>query len=183
MPEEDPTSEDIRFTNIVMDAGLPIRLWSGDEEGEHRGKVRRISFSGMDIRGRAWSLLEGTERNPMEEIKFSDVDFCLGGQIPAEGRIEEVPFPTPRYGVRSGVPYGLFARKVRGLTMHGVRFGWDETADGWKDGLHLDSCADVDLSTVRAAPGQVEGGVAIRARETANLRCNDCRPMPYKEGG
>ena len=135
-----------------------------------RGIVRNIAFHGLRVfvtaDGRqfpdmAWPqgyrpgekhtciVLNGVDGDVLENISFTDVHVTYeGGGTAAEGRAE-VPQAAGEY-FELGTPpaYGLYARNVRGLTLHNVRL---ETASpDLRPAVVLDRVTDAAINGLSA---------------------------------
>lgn len=143
--------EDISFSNIVMkDVTGPISIGLGPQHGhaaapgESPGIVRNISFSGIHATvvkpvqlrdteftsnynpGEIFSCitLNGVDEGILENISFNDVHISFpGGGTAEQAAVRDVPKVAGEY-YQIGVPpaYGLYARNVKGLTLHNMRF-------------------------------------------------------------
>lgn len=176
--------ENISFSNIVMkDVTGPISIGLGPqrpvpgEKPPKPGIVRNISFNGIHavvskpvpIRdtehhsnynpGEIFSciILNGMDEGFLENISFNDVHVTFPGGGKAEhAAVRDVPKIASEYYV-IGIPpaYGIFARNVRGLTMHNVRFEmaspdqrpaliFDHVNDASVNGLSIDGHPDAE---------------------------------------
>ncbi len=144
--------ENISFSNIVMrDVTGPISIGLGPQRphpgmppGEGPGIVRNISFSGIHATvvkpvplrdsehpsnynpGEIFSCitLNAMDEGVLENISFNDVHVHFpGGGTAEQAAVRDVPKVAGEY-YQMGVPpaYGLYARNVRGLTLHNIRF-------------------------------------------------------------
>jgi len=209
--------ENISFSNIVMKGVTgPISIGLGPQHprpgqpSPRPGIVRNISFNGIRATvvkpvplpgvtfggnynpGEVFSciILNGMEEGFIENISFTDVQVTFpGGGTAEQAAVRDVPKIASEY-YAIGVPpaYGLFARNVRGLTLHQVRFQvetpdqrpavvLDHITDAALNGFSADGvmaaestlrfidCSDVLLSATRllkpaAVFLQVEGGAS-----------------------
>jgi len=140
--------ENISFSDLVMrDVTGPISIGLGVQPGqsamEPPGIVRNISFRGIQATVAKPAPLPDAEfesaYNPgevfscmvlngaggfLENISFHDVHVMFpGGGTAEQAAVRDVPKVAGEY-YQIGVPpsYGMFARQVRGLTLHNVRF-------------------------------------------------------------
>lgn len=143
--------ENISFSNIVMkEVTGPISIGNGPQHsqtpapGEAPGIVRNISFSGIHATvvkpvqlrdteftsnynpGEIFSCitLNGIDENILENISFNDVHIHFpGGGTAEQAAVRDVPKVAGEY-YQIGIPpsYGLYARNVKGLTLHNLRF-------------------------------------------------------------
>ena len=130
---------------ISIDLDARPRQHSSSNETPRKGYVRNISFNGIRAQVAAeWRRLPdipfehqyapGETRqcivlncvgdSYLEDIALVDVHVTYGGGGTAEEAAREFPPIAGEY-FEAGTPpaYGLYARKVRGLTLSGVRFG------------------------------------------------------------
>jgi polygalacturonase len=171
--------ENISFSNIVMkDVTGPISIGLGPQRPEtgapsqKPGMVRNISFNNIhavvakpvplpdtEIGGRynpgevfSCIILNGMDDGFLENISFHDVHVTFpGGGTAEHAAVRNVPKIAAEY-YAIGVPpaFGLFARNVRGLTLHNVRFHlaesdlrpaviFDHVTDAAINGLSVDA--------------------------------------------
>lgn len=147
--------ENITFSNIVMkDVTGPVSIGNGTQAnhppvpGTPPGIVRNITFSGIHATvvkpvqlrdteftsnynpGEIFSCitLNGVDEGLLENITFHDVHIQFpGGGTTEHAPVRDVPKVVGEY-YQIGIPpaYGLYARNVKGLTLHNVRFSMAE---------------------------------------------------------
>ncbi|HTI09080.1 MAG TPA: glycosyl hydrolase family 28 protein [Puia sp.] len=148
--------ENITFSNIVMkDVTGPVSIGLGPQHsypseppGTAPGIVRNITFSGIHATvvrpvqlrdteftsnynpGEIFSCitLNGMDEGFLENISFNDVHIQFpGGGTAEQAAVRDVPKLAGEY-YQIGIPpaYGLYARNVKGLTLHNVRFSMAE---------------------------------------------------------
>jgi hypothetical protein len=168
--------ENISFSNIVMNGvtgpisiGLgPQRPLATGETPQKPGIVRNISFNNIratvvkpvplpDVSfgsnynpGEKFSciILNGMDEGFLENISFTNVHVTFpGGGTAEHAAVRDVPKIASEYYV-IGVPpaWGLFARNVRGLTLHNVRF--EVAATDLRPAVVLDHVSDAALNSV-----------------------------------
>lgn len=144
--------ENISFSSLVLkDVTGPISIGVGEQRERPAGApvpkpgvLRNISFNHIravvakpvplpetDIGGHfnpgevfSAIILNGVDEGVLENISFDDVHVTFpGGGTAEHAAVRAVPKIANEY-YSIGVPpaYGLFARNVRGLTLHNVRF-------------------------------------------------------------
>lgn len=142
--------EDISFSNIVMrDVTGPISLGLGPQRSQMEstpqppGILRNISFSGIratvvkpvQLRNTEFTsnynpgeifsciVLNGVGEGIIENITFNDVHVQFPGRGTAEqAAVRDVPKIAGEYFQLGVLPaYGLYARNVKGLTLHNIR--------------------------------------------------------------
>jgi polygalacturonase len=170
--------ENISFSNLVLkDVTGPISIGVGEQRpipaGAERPKpgiLRNISFNHIRAEvakprplpetniggnfnpGEIFSciILNGVDEGILENVSFNDVHVTFpGGGTAEHAAVRDVPKVANEY-YSIGVPpaYGLFARNVRGLTLHDVRFEmasadlrpaviFDHVTDASVDGLNV----------------------------------------------
>jgi polygalacturonase len=143
--------ENISFSNIIMkDVTGPISIGLGPqrrqpgEAPQKPGIIKNISFNGIQATvvkpaqhpdlpfqsnynpGEIFSciILNGMEEGFLENISFNDVQVTYpGGGTAEQAATRDVPKIAGEY-YAIGVPpaYGLYARNVKGLELHNVKF-------------------------------------------------------------
>lgn len=189
----DAQVQNLAFSNLILqDVTGPItidvntrpRRNTDANAPTQNGFVRNITFS--DIRARVVSKGRQLPDAPIEEvypgetrqcivlncigggfiegIVFSNVQVTYGGGGTAEEAQREVPQVAGEY-FEIGTPpaYGLFARNVRGLTLHNVRFEVAET--DLRPAVVLDHVTDVAVNGF-SAEGDKEAACFLRFIET-----------------
>jgi len=170
--------ENISFSNIVMkDVTGPISIGLGpqrpqaDSAPSKPGIVRNISFNGIHAvvtkpvplrdsghpsgynPGEMFSciILNGMDEGFLENISFNDVHVTFpGGGTREQAAVRDVPKIASEY-YAIGIPpaYGIFARNVKGLTLHNVKLQiatadmrpaliFDHVTDAAVNGLSID---------------------------------------------
>lgn len=143
--------ENISFSNLVMKGVTgPISIGLGPQNPASKnvqqspGIVRNISFNNIQatvvkpvpLRGSEFSsnynpgeifsciVLNAMNEAYLENISFNNVHVSFpGGGTAEQASVRDVPKVAGEY-YQIGVPpsYGIYARNVRGLTMHNIRF-------------------------------------------------------------
>ena len=137
----------VRFHNIR--ATVPAVSMQGTK---HEAAWRNVpKLAGMK---RSCIHLVGTPRTTIENVAFNGVHVTFpGGGTAEEGRRRDVPelertYPASyMFGVLPA--YGLYARHVRGLSLHQVRFGL--AAPDLRPAVVCDDVADLELNGFSAA--------------------------------
>jgi hypothetical protein len=232
--------ENISFSNIVMnDVTGPISIGLGPQRPLPAGQappkpgiVRNISFNGIratvvkpvplpDVSfgsnynpGEIFSciILNGMDEGFLENISFHDVHVTFpGGGTAEHGAMRQVPKIASEY-YAIGVPpaWGLFARNVRGLTMHNVRLEvaapdlrpaivLDHVSDAAANGVSMDGAqeaesvcrfidsSDVLLSAVRLLSAaavflQTEGSASNHIKIDGGNISKAAKPLVYANG-
>jgi hypothetical protein len=144
--------ENITFSNLIMKnvtgpitIGLHSRRNANATGPMVRGIIRNIAFNGIraqvaaegqqfpdmhweqsyrDGERRTCITVNGVEDDIIENVSFTDVHVLYeGGGTAAEAAIRDVPKIAGEYFEMGPRPaHGLFARNVRGLSLHNVRF-------------------------------------------------------------
>jgi len=181
--------ENMSFSNLVMrNVTGPIYIGLGSqrpgqsgETAQKPGIVRNISFNGIhatvihpvvlpDLSSypigefnpgeiKSCMVLNGTD-GYLENISFQDVHVAYPGGGTAEDAVRDIPLIGGEY-FRIGVPpaYGLYARKVRGLTLNNVRL--EVTAPELRPAVVFDDVEDATLSGL-SAQGDRKAGSLLR---------------------
>lgn len=158
--------EDVTITNITMRdvINAPIFLRLGARmrgpEGTPIGSLRRVSISNIVAHNVAMHhgiLIAGLPGHPIEDITLSNILITYQGGGTTEQAARIVPeyektYPEPgHFGI---IPsYGMFARHVKGLTVHNIetRFATEDL----RPAVILDDVSDAtfDLARLQHAPG------------------------------
>jgi hypothetical protein len=188
--------ENISFSNIVMNGvtgpisiGLgPQRLLPAAETPQKPGIVRNISFNNIRATvvkpvplpgvsfgsnynpGEIFSciILNGMDDGFLENISFTNVQVTFpGGGTAEHATVREVPKIASEY-YAIGVPpaWGLFARNVRGLTLHNVRF--EIAAPDLRPAVVLDHVLDATVNSV-STDGVQEAESVYRCIECSDV--------------
>lgn len=167
--------ENISFSDIIMNEVTgPISIGLGPDshqEGQQApGVVRNISFSNIQATvvkpvqlpdteyfshynpGEVFSCitLNAFDESYLQHISFHNVHITFpGGGTASQGAVRDVPKVAGEY-YTMGIPpsYGLYARNVRGLTLHDVRFEMAEP--DLRPALILDGVEDVAVNGLSA---------------------------------
>lgn len=158
--------EDVTITNLTMRdvINAPIFLRLGARmrgpEGTPIGSLRRVTISNIVAHNVAMHhgiLIAGLPGHPIEDITLSNILITYQGGGTAEQSERIVPeyektYPEPgHFGIMPS--YGMFARHVKGLTVHNLetRFATEDL----RPAVILDDVADASLDLVRLqhAPG------------------------------
>lgn len=157
--------EDVTITNITMRdvINAPIFLRIGARmrgpEGTPVGSIRRVTISNIvahNVAPHHGILIAGLPGHPIEDLTLSNIliDYQGGGtREQAERLLPEFENDYPEPGRFGTIPsYGLFARHVKGLTVHNleVRFAKEDL----RPAVILDDVADAtfDLARLQHAP-------------------------------
>jgi len=188
--------ENISFSNIVMrDVTGPISIGLGPQRphpgmapGKGPGIVRNISFSGIHATvvkpvplrdsehpsnynpGEIFSCitLNAMDEGVLENISFNDVHVHFpGGGTAEHAAVRDVPKVAGEY-YTMGVPpaYGLYARNVRGLTLHNVRFSMADT--DLRPAVVFDHVEDVSMNGL-GVQGNKEAESVIRLIDSSDI--------------
>jgi hypothetical protein len=159
---------------IMQDVTGPISIdlnndtsdYAGPRQAVPKGFVRNIMFNGVRARvvaegrhfpempfehhygpgeSRQCIVLNSVQSSFLEDVVFNDVCVTYQGGGTAEEANREVPQIAGEY-FELGTPpaYGLYARKVRGLTLNNVRFQLDEP--DLRPAVVLDHVIDVAMN-------------------------------------
>ena len=103
----------------------------------------------------------------LEEIALSDVHVTYGGGGTAEDAARDFPPIAGEY-FEAGTPpaYGLYARKVRGLTLSSVRF--EALKPDFRPALVLDHVTDATINGF-SAQSDLQAKSVVRCIETSNV--------------
>jgi polygalacturonase len=170
--------ENISFSNLVMrDVTGPISIGLGNvQSSSENGKmatpgiIRNISFHNIHATvvkpvplrdaefaskynpGEIFScvVLNGVDKGVLENISFNDVHITFpGGGTAEQAAVRDVPKIAGEY-YQIGIPpaYGMYARNVRGLTLHNVRLTM--ASPDMRPALILDNVEDVAVNGLSA---------------------------------
>jgi hypothetical protein len=184
--------ENISFSNLVMqDVTGPISIGLGEQPNRPPAKpgvVRNISFHGIratvakpvthpDVEfvsafnpGEMFScmILNGMGEGYLENISFHDVHVTFpGGGTAEHAAVRDVPKVAGEY-YQIGIPpsYGLYARNVRGLTLHNVRF--DLAAPDLRPAMVFDHVEDAAVNGF-SAQGNPQAESVLRFIDTSDV--------------
>ena len=185
---------------ISIDLAPHARGGDTPSENSSNGFVRNIMFKGI----RAQVLSEGRQFPDMpfksgyragetrqcivlncvgdwflEDVVLSDVHITYGGGGTAEESQREVPQVAGEY-FEIGTPpaYGLYARKVRGLSLNNVRFEVEQ-AD-LRPAVLLDHVSDVAVNAL-SVQGDKQTKTALRLIESADVLISAARLLSSAE--
>ena len=149
--EHGPRIENIRFTNLVIDAARSaIHLWMHDKLLPPAG-ISNIAFSGVTARARAGCHICGTPAIPIRNISLSNLDLTLTGE--ADGRFAAgMPYPLGCWASGSPAPHGLFIRHARDIRLHDATIRWDQASGPWQSAVWAESVENLTLEGLRAEP-------------------------------
>lgn len=178
--------ENISFSNMVMkEVTGPVSIGMGPGRHEEGGQappvVRNISFSNIRATvvkpvqlpdteyyshynpGEVFSCitLNAFDKNYMDNISFNNVHVTFpGGGTAEQAGVRDVPKVAGEY-YSMGIPpaYGLYARNVRGLTLHDVRF--EMAAPDLRPALIMDGVEDAAVNGL-SAQGEKKGESLLR---------------------
>jgi hypothetical protein len=170
--------------------GLDSRARRAADTGEPRprGIVRNIAFHGIratvvaagrqhqDLpfessfrpgETRTCIVLNAVGEDVLENISFDDVHVTYEGGGTAEEAHAEVPAIAGEY-FEIGTPpaYGLYARNLRGLTLHNVRF--EVTNPDRRAAIIFDGVADATVNGLSAG-GNPQSDSVVRFRESRDI--------------
>jgi len=195
--------ENILFSNLVLDRvtgpisiGLDSSRLRSDAGAAPGGIVRNIAFHGLratvvDVGGQHADLpwvseyrpgetrtcitLNGVGAEMLENISFTDVHVTYAGGGTAQEAAATVPEMAGEY-FEIGTPpaYGLYARNVRGLTLHNVRFGVEQPDA--RPAVVLERVADAAVNGF-AAPGGQPTAPVCRISRTQDVLFTGCRVL------
>lgn len=144
--------ENVAFSNLIMkNVTGPISIGLDSTYGRRNqnspavpGAIRNLSFNGIRatvVSGRQYDdlpfpnvfrpgeyksciVLNGVGDEFLEKISFNDIHITYeGGGTVEEAAVRDVPKLAGEYFELGVLPaYGMYARNVRGLTLHNVRF-------------------------------------------------------------
>jgi polygalacturonase len=116
---------------------------------------------------RSCIVVNGANDETLEQISFSDVHVTYEGGGTAEEAAREVPQLAGEY-FEIGTPpaYGLYARGVRGLTLHNVRF--DVTNPDVRPAVVFDRVDDASVNGI-TVDGNPQAAAALRFVDTRDV--------------
>jgi Glycosyl hydrolases family 28 len=189
---------------IMQDVTGPISIDLNNREPHDRGAsgtakkgfVRNIMFNGI----RAYVRAEGkqfpdipfdqhyrpgetrqcialncVQDGYLENVVFNDVQVTYEGGGTAEEAARKVPLIAGEY-FEMGTPpaYGLYARRVRGLTLSNVRLQAEQP--DLRPAVVLDHVMDADINGLRAQ-GDIQAGSLLRFIETSDVLVTAARVL------
>ena len=120
--------------------------------------------------------LNGVNDEMLENISFNDVHVIYeGGGTQAEAEVRQVPMIAGEY-FEIGTPpaYGLYARNVRGLTLHNVRF--EVKTSDLRPAVIFDHVNDAALNGL-SAHGNAQGESLLRFINTQDVLLSASRAL------
>lgn len=196
--------ENISFSNLVMkDVTGPISIGLGNvQSSSENGKIatpgiiRNISFNNIHatvvkpvpLRDSEFSskynpgeifscvVLNGVDKGFLENISFNDVHITFpGGGTAEQAAVRDVPKIAGEY-YQIGIPpaYGIYARNVRGLTLHNVRLTM--ASPDMRPALILDNVEDVTVNGL-SAQGQKNAESLLRFINTRDVLISALRVL------
>lgn len=188
--ESDP-QKDVTQAPAMGDAGWEKGVLRNVQFQNIRATVPAISMQGTPYEAgfrevpklvgmkRSCIQLMGTPGMIIENISFSGVHVTFpGGGTAEESARRDIPelertFPASyMFGILPA--YGLYARHVRGLSLHDVRF--DLAAPDLRPALVCDDVEDLELQNFRAA-AHAEGECLARLRKVRCVNIANSRPL------
>ncbi len=159
------TIEDVHFSDVTMDAAVPLNLLLG-RTAARPADIRHISFSNMRLCGRQGCYIGGNEGLPVGDIRLHNVLLRLSGDEVDPDFAHKTPLP---YG-NNGVADALSCRHVDGLRISNLEVVWEDVGESWRNGIALSDCEDVALTDVTApAPPVPTAGEALRCENVTGL--------------
>ena len=196
--------ENISFSNLVMkDVTGPISIGLGNVRSSSENKeiatpgiIRNISFNNIHATvvkpvplrdaefaskynpGEIFScvVLNGVDKGFLENISFNDVHITFpGGGTAEHAAVRDVPKIAGEY-YQIGIPpaYGIYARNVRGLTLHNIRLTM--ASPDMRPALILDNVEDVALNGL-SAQGQKDAESLLRFINTRDVLISALRVL------
>jgi hypothetical protein len=139
--------ENIRFSNILIDAIFPFSVSTG-----YKGRsVRDIAFSSVTFKAGTAGFIGGADDNRVSNVTFRDVDLVVSG-----GELNHPDTPTPmeswksnRHGIYHatgrGLPCVLYAENASGVRFEGLRVRRTDQAGVWENVFRLKKCDDFEF--------------------------------------
>lgn len=196
--------ENISFSNLVMkDVTGPISIGLGNVRSSSENKeiatpgiIRNISFNNIHATvvkpvplrdaefaskynpGEIFScvVLNGVDKGFLENISFNDVHITFpGGGTVEHAAVRDVPKIAGEY-YQIGIPpaYGIYARNVRGLTLHNIRLTM--ASPDMRPALILDNVEDVAVNGL-SAQGQKDAESLLRFINTRDVLISALRVL------
>ncbi|WP_217594701.1 glycoside hydrolase family 28 protein [Cohnella sp. GbtcB17] len=184
---EGESIENIVFSNIVIETRLHKGKWWGKAEPihisalpglEHAGRVvdrqvkpghvRGVTFSNVAIRGEQGIVLHGSAHTPLENIVFDNVRMHMKSGPLMEtfgGNFDFRPALDAEMNVFGHDIPALYAKHVKGLKLRGFELSWEDgMPDYCRNGIEIESFADVAIEGFRGRQPQADEGAAIVLR-------------------
>jgi polygalacturonase len=195
--------ENISFSNLVMkDVTGPISIGLGTEKSsvnktvDTPGIIRNISFSNIQATvvkpvplrdaefaskynpGEIFSCitLNAMDDVFLENISFNNVHITFpGGGTTEQAAVRDVPKVAAEY-YQIGIPpaYGMYARNVRGLSLHNIRFAM--ASPDLRPALILDNVEDATVNGL-SAQGQKNAESLLRFINTRDVLVSALRVL------
>jgi len=125
---------------------------------------------------RSCIVLNGVGEDFLEGISLSDIQITFeGGGTPDEAARRDVPKMAGEYFELGVLPaYGLYARNVRGLTLHNVRF--EVTKPDLRPALVFENVEDAGVNGL-SAQGNSKAEALLRFTDTRDVLLSACRVL------
>jgi len=175
--------ENIRFSDFIIDAVLPIQVIEGAGAAEPAG-IRDVSFSRFRVTGEAGFYIGGNPGLPIRHIQFNDWDVSLRGGAENCQLVEAVPYPYPVHGHpgtngRPALPCAIYGTHLHDARFSNVRVRWaDDLSPVWRDGLVFTDVDELILDRVALRQPRDGAGAAVRCRRVNDLLLNGARAQP-----
>ncbi|MGH7952521.1 MAG: glycoside hydrolase, partial [Limisphaerales bacterium] len=182
--------------SIALGSQQRRRAASDAQTEETPGVVRNISFNGIRATVvvpvplpdagfqskynpgeiKSCMAVNGTGEAFIENIDFNDVHVTFaGGGTAEDAAVRDVPKIAGEYYADGVLPaYGLFARRVRGLTLNNVRF--EVSAPDLRPAMVFDHVEDVAISGLNAQ-GNKDAESVLRFIETRDVLLTAARVL------
>ena len=143
--ERGPHIHDILFTGLVINAWQTFNFQHLKQAaGRMEGFIEQIIFRNIIASARRGSYIGGLPEHPMGHLDFSDIAMTFTGNMDADF-LDAVPEPYPVWNdlMFSGIPWAIYARHVRSLTVRDSTFRWINATGAWQNALHTQNVGKI----------------------------------------
>ena len=136
--EHGPHIHDILFTDLVVNAWQTFNFQHLKlAEIKMEGILDQIVIRNILASARRGSYIGGLPGNPIGYLEFSGITMMLSGPMNADF-LKTVPEPYPIWNDLEycGIPWAIYARQVRSLTLRDSSFRWHNATGVWQNALH-----------------------------------------------
>ncbi len=167
------TAENILFSDITLETNRKHFNWWGNGDpiwmvirkrfpDSKVGRIRNVTFNNIMAHGQGTSKLIGFPENPMENIRFNNIQLHM---YPED-------FPDKRAND------GFFAREVDGLSLNNVTVTWNgESEPAWRHAFSFEKINTLHLNGLEGIQAPTEKGAFIAVEQVHDALIERCRPL------
>lgn len=176
--EHGPIIENIAFSNIQMQTQIAFYLWTGFN-ARPPGALRNVRIDNVTATAQRAGYIGGCATLPIEDLSIRGLDMTLHGEMDDQLADPPEDYHVFDYFDKPGIPHGIFARYVDGLTISDSRIRFGQCTGPWRNALHADRVRGLDLFNLTAS-GADETHAAIDLRDCGDASVRHCRATSGK---